>query len=90
MILWGKRAEALNKILSKGRAICVEGRIQHRQWEDKEGNRRWTTEIVARQVKFLSSRNEEGGARRGTAGPPPHDDTDAGFDPGFSDDQIPF
>ena len=36
-IVWGKRGEALNNILSKGRSICVEGRIQYRQWEDKDG-----------------------------------------------------
>ena len=59
VIVWGNRAEALNKILSKGRSICVEGRIQTRQWEDKDGNKRSTTEIVAQNIVLLG-----GGGRR--------------------------
>jgi single-strand DNA-binding protein len=54
--VWGKRGEALNKILSKGRTICVEGRLQTRKWEDKEGNKRYLTEIVATNVILLGGR----------------------------------
>jgi single-strand DNA-binding protein len=53
VIVWGNRAEALNKILHKGRTIYVEGRLQTRQWEDKEGGKRSTTEIVAVQLLLL-------------------------------------
>jgi len=55
VIVWGKRGEALNNILSKGRSICVEGRIQYRQWEDKDGNKRNSTEIVAQNIVLLGS-----------------------------------
>lgn len=56
VIVWGKRGESLNKILSKGRTICVEGRLQTRKWEDKEGNKRYITEIVATNVLLLGGR----------------------------------
>jgi single-strand DNA-binding protein len=63
--VWGKRAEALNKILSKGRTIWVEGRIQTRSWEDKDGNKRYATEINAQNIGLVGS---GGGARTGGAG----------------------
>jgi single-strand DNA-binding protein len=56
VIVWGKRGEALHKILSKGRTVCVEGRLQTRKWEDKEGNKRYLTEIVATHVIVLGGR----------------------------------
>jgi single-strand DNA-binding protein len=65
VILWGRRAEALSKILSKGRSICVEGRIQYRQWEDREGNKRNTTEINATNVLLIGGGGGGGGRRDG-------------------------
>lgn len=59
--VWGKRAEALNKILSKGRSIWVEGRIQTRSWEDKEGNKRYSTEINANNIGLVGGRGGGGG-----------------------------
>ena len=54
--VWGKRAEALNKILSKGRTIWVEGRIQTRSWEDaKDGSKRYATEINANNIGLVGS-----------------------------------
>ena len=67
-IVWGKRGEALNNILSKGRSICVEGRIQYRQWDDKDGNKRTSTEIVAQNIVLLGSGRGGGGGR--DSGPP--------------------
>jgi single-strand DNA-binding protein len=92
VIVWGKRGEALNNILSKGRSICVEGRIQYRQWEDKDGNKRNSTEIVAQNIVLLGSgRGRDsgppgdfgsGGGGGGGGSAPPADD--------FGDDDIPF
>jgi single-strand DNA-binding protein len=65
VVVWGKRAEALNKILSKGRSIWVEGRIQTRSWEDKDGNKRSTTEINANNIGLVGS---GGGGRSGGGG----------------------
>ncbi len=62
--VWGKRAEALNKILSKGRTIWVEGRIQTRSWEDKDGNKRYSTEINAQNIGLMGG----GGGPRGGGG----------------------
>lgn len=66
VVVWGNRAEALNKILSKGRTICVEGRIQTRSWDDKDGNKRYSTEINATNVILVGSGG--GGGRRGEGG----------------------
>ena len=62
VVVWGKRGEALNKILSKGSRICIEGRLQTRSWEDKQGNKRYSTEVNAQNVILLGGRGE-GGAR---------------------------
>ena len=87
VIIWGKRGEALNNILSKGRSICIEGRIQYRQWEDKDSNKRTSTEIVATNVVLLGGgRGRDSGAPDDLGGgggsSPPVDD--------FGDDDIPF
>ncbi len=69
VVVWGNRAEALNKILSKGRSIGVEGRLQTRQWEDKDGGKRSTTEVVATNVLLLGGgRGEGGGSGAGGSG----------------------
>lgn len=68
VIVWGNRAEALNKILHKGRSICVEGRIQTRSWEDKDGNKRYTTEIVATNIVLLAGGRRDGGGGGGGYG----------------------
>ena len=57
--VWGKLAETCAKYLSKGRQVTVEGRLQTRSWEDKDGNKRYTTEIVANSVIFGAGNNSE-------------------------------
>jgi single-strand DNA-binding protein len=76
VIMWGTRAEALNKYLGKGQTIYIEGRLQTRQWEDKDGNKRSTTEVVANELLFL------GGGRGG--GAPPGDFEGGGGGGGYS------
>lgn len=61
IVVWEKDAEHAKQYLSKGRQVYVEGRLQTRSWTDKEGNKRYMTEVVATQVIFL------GGGARGTA-----------------------
>ncbi len=68
VIVWGNRAEALNKILHKGKTIYVEGRLQTRQWEDKDGGKRSTTEIVANQILLFGGPRGEGGEGGGGGG----------------------
>lgn len=55
IVVWGKQAENCKKYLSKGSSVFVEGRIQTRSWDDKDGVKRYSTEIVAQNVRFLSS-----------------------------------
>src|SRR5437868_11153115 len=62
VILWGKQAETLNQYLQKGKQIYVEGRLQTRQWDDKDGNKRYTTEVKADRITLLGGGG--GGAGR--------------------------
>lgn len=99
IVVWGKRAEICSKYLSKGRQVYVEGRIQTRSYDDKDGNKRYITEIIANDVQFLGGGQREGGGRsERDDGPPPMGDADfAGFGGGGGggggggpDDDIPF
>ena len=65
VVVWGKRGEALNKILSKGRTVWIEGRIQTRSWEDKDGGKRYATDIVANQVGLVGGGGGRGGFEGG-------------------------
>ncbi len=56
IVVWGKTGEMCAQYLSKGRTVYVEGRIQTREWEDKDGNKRYTTEINAQTVNFIGPR----------------------------------
>ena len=67
VILWGKQAETLNQYLQKGKQIYVEGRLQTRQWDDKDGNKRYTTEIRGDRVVLLSGGGGGGGSARRAA-----------------------
>ncbi len=60
-VAWAKLAELVSQHLTKGRQVYVEGRMQTRQWEDREGQRRYTTEVVANDVQFLDRRGDGGG-----------------------------
>ena len=62
VVLWGKQAESLQEYLTKGKQIYVEGRLQTRQWDDKDGNKRYTTEIKADRITLLGG---GGGGGRG-------------------------
>lgn len=95
VVVFGRQAETCEQYLSKGRQVYVEGRIQTRKWEDRDGNDRYTTEIVARNVQFLSGSGPGAGSSQG---PPAYTDADIGpkggsesdFDQSFDDDDIPF
>lgn len=92
IVVWGKLAELCNQYLAKGRQVFVEGRLQTRQWDDKDGNKRYTTEVVAATVQFLGA-NASGAQAGAGAGdsfgdmPPPDSRSE---EPSFSEDDIPF
>jgi single-strand DNA-binding protein len=66
--VFGQQAEHCNNYLSKGRQVYVEGRLRTRSYEDKDGIKRYSTEIVADTVQFLGGRGEGGGGRGGGGG----------------------
>ena len=74
VIVWGKTAEVCGQYLTKGSKVYVEGRLQTRDWEDKEGNPKRTTEVVAYKVLFLSGKGEGGGGSKRETPPAPNDD----------------
>jgi single-strand DNA-binding protein len=91
VVLWGKTAESLNEYLTKGKQIYVEGRLQTRQWDDKDGNKRYTTEIRGDRIVLLGGAGMGGGGARQQARPSgPHEEPM--LEPGseLTDDDIPF
>jgi single-strand DNA-binding protein len=92
IVTFGRLAEHCRDYLSKGRQVYVEGRIQTRQWEDKDKNKRYTTEIVAQTVQFLGARGERAGGEQGGGGVPPPADEGGGFEgaPPIADEDVPF
>ena len=65
VVCFGRTAELVERYLSKGRQVYIEGRLQTRKWQDREGKDRWTTEVVAFTVQFLGSRDGGGGGGGG-------------------------
>ncbi len=60
IVVWGRQAEIANQYLRKGRQVYVEGRIQTREYTDRDGNQRRSTEIVAQSITFLGGRDGGG------------------------------
>jgi single-strand DNA-binding protein len=89
IVVWGKTGENCGQYLSKGRQVYVEGSIRSHSYDDKDGNKRYMTEIVAQQVRFLGGGAGRGGERNAGAGaaPPLPDEMPGGAS---SDDDIPF
>lgn len=88
IVVWGKLAELCGKYLSKGRQVYCEGRLQTRSWEDQQGQKRYTTEIVANTVQFLGGGQQ---ADRGMASDSDFGSQDFGPEPTFdTSDEIPF
>jgi single-strand DNA-binding protein len=91
VVLWGKQAESLQEYLTKGKQIYVEGRLQTRQWDDKDGNKRYTTEIKADRITLLGGGGGAGGRtmdRSGSHAAPGGMD-EPPMEP-ITDDDIPF
>ena len=95
---WGKLAEICGEYLSKGKTVYIEGRIQARKWQDKDGNDRYSTEIVADKMVMLGGGkgggqdSGRGGEKASDRGAPGGNSTEyGGGGGGFSpDDDIPF
>ena len=100
VVLWGRTAEVVHQYAKKGRQLYVEGRLQTRKWEDKDGGTRYATEVVAETVKLLGGKGDAGesGDRSARGGgyvrpesrPPASEPAAGGYGGGFDDDDVPF
>jgi len=93
IVLLGKQAESLQDYLKKGKQIYVEGRIETRSWDDKDGQKRYMTEIIADRIQLLGSRDGGGGGR--SRGGEDFDSGSGGYESGPAmpeapDDDVPF
>lgn len=94
VVVWGKLAELCNQYLAKGRQAFVEGRLQTRAWDDKSGQKRYTTEINATTVQFIGGQASagQGNYSENNAAPSqePAQDYNISTDANFASDDIPF
>lgn len=95
IVAWGKLAEICGEYLAKGKQVYIEGKLQTREWEDREGNKRQTTEIVARELQMLGRRGDSEGASGGDfgGGPGPSESGPSDASPAPASqgsDDIPF
>jgi single-strand DNA-binding protein len=91
--VWGAQGENCAQYLAKGRPLAVDGRLEWREWEDKEGHKRQSVDIIADSVQFLGSREAgENGGRFTPQSDVPADTSDYASAPAGSsgDDDIPF
>jgi single-strand DNA-binding protein len=92
--VWGAQGENCAKFLSKGRPVAIDGRLEWREWENQEGQKRQAIDIVADSVQFLGSREDAGSGNGFTAkSDVPVDESDLQPAPssgGQGDDDIPF
>ncbi|MBD3232499.1 MAG: single-stranded DNA-binding protein [candidate division Zixibacteria bacterium] len=85
IVCWGRQAEVANEYLKKGSPVYIEGRIQNRSYDDRDGNRRYITEIVCRRLQLLGGRGGGGG---GGSSSQSSDSSDS--DIPETDDDLPF
>ena len=92
VVAWDKQAETANKYLRKGRQVYVEGRLQTRKWDDRDGNTRYTTEVRAERLVLLGRRDEDaGGGHSDRDDAQPRATVDGpGPAPELTEDDIPF
>jgi single-strand DNA-binding protein len=96
IVVWGKQAEIAQKYLKKGSLIYLEGRIQSREWMDKEQNKRTSFEIVCNNFRMLGGRGDGGAAPSGggameeAEAPAAGHGEEMGAGPDVSDEDIPF
>ncbi|MCH8980768.1 single-stranded DNA-binding protein [candidate division KSB1 bacterium] len=94
VVLWRKLAEIAGEYLKKGSKVYLEGRLQTRSWEDKDGVKRYTTEVVADNMTMLDAKSEDGGSSSGVSSAPPPSESPPGESPPAADsgaeDDLPF
>jgi single-strand DNA-binding protein len=89
VVLFGRQAEVAQQYLTKGRQVYIEGRIRTRQWQDQQGQKRYSTEIVATNMQLIGGRSDRPAEDMGATVPPDDHAADNNFG-GGPDDDIPF
>ena len=87
VVVWGKQAESCGQYLQKGRQVFIEGSIRTRSYDDKDGVKKYITEIIAQRVQFLGGGGGAGGSRGGSAR---ESEPEGPIEPPSGDDDIPF
>lgn len=91
VIAWRQRAEFVSRYFRKGMAIYVEGQLQSRSWEDQQGNKRSALEVVADDIKFIDSKNDNAnGGNNGGYVPGSYAQTSENFEEIGDDEDLPF
>jgi len=98
VVAWRQQAEFLTRYFRKGSSICVVGQIQTRKYQDKEGNNRTSTEVVADEINFVDAKGEGAAAGQGSAYAPDHyapsyssqQEIEPKFEEMSNDDDLPF
>lgn len=102
VVSYRKAAEFIEKYFKKGQMIAIVGRLQVRSWDDSEGKRHWSTEVITDEIHFAGGKNENGSATQEAAAPQTapaapqsgvYPTADSGFypvDPSIEDDDLPF
>ena len=85
IVAFGRLGEICGEYLAKGKQVYIEGRLQTREWEDRDGNKKWTTEIVANTMQMLGSAGDQVRSDAGEAPPPLDDSPNVG-----TEEDVPF
>ena len=87
VVFWGRQAEIINQYCRKGSQIYIEGSLGTEEWQDKDGNKRYTTKVTCRNLQLLDSKGQSQAAESGQSQTPMHNEPPQG---GFIPDDIPF
>ena len=90
IVCWRQQAEFVCKYFTKGNPICIVGSIQTRNWQDKDGKNRKTTEVVADEVQFVESKKDGGGFRSNDGEPAFQSSDFSDFKELGDEDELPF
>jgi len=86
IVCWARNAEIANEYLSKGKPVYIEGRIQNRSYEDKDGVKKWMSEVVVQRLQLLGYKSDQSRPSQPPSGTPPEPPADVSTD----DDDLPF
>ena len=94
IVVWGKLAEFCEKYLTQGKQVLIEGKLRTRSWQDREGNKKFTTEVHAQNIVLLGKREDALEERPFTSPPAPsefpEESQGSPMDEGGEDDEVPF